>query len=483
MSESLKRYKWTWSALILFVIGILIPNHLIGLAITGILALFTLWKPKDGLLFLLIYFPTRPFLMEINPSLKAVGDVLIVAAFIHVVLKGLKDWKSLFRFQLFEWAFIVFLIVGSGAAFITGVHLSAIIFQIRAFVITFLLIYIVRRLSITKEDILKFLWITFITAVVLSIHGIIEKLSLRSMLMPEKWMQRALSYNNRTRVYGLTNNPNVLAVYLSLAFMTTLYLQKLVSDKLKWIFYVGMVLILGTWTLTYSRGTWVALIIGLVVYMIVSRDWKKLSKIIIMLAIAVLIINLPVAKIARDYYAAKQQSGQINQQTQTTVDPNESFEQRRMQETFDPGTLQLSKDTGRLFVIKKGFEIFKDHPIIGTGFSTYGDSASKSYASPIYKHYKIGFNIYADDQYIIVIAETGVIGVILFAIFLLGMLWFMWKHRQDSVISIPLAAVLVGILWCGFIYNIWEDKTFTTYFFMMVGILVNQIYRKEEITE
>jgi len=484
MTESLNRYKWTWFALILFAVGLLVPNHTVGLAITGILALFTLWKPKDGLLFLLIYFPTRPLMIEINPSLKAVGDILIVAAFIHVVIMGLRNWKSLFQLQLFEWAFILFIIVGSLSAKISGVPLGSIVFQIRAFVITFLLIYIVKRLSITKEDICKFLWVTFITALVLSIHGIIEKLSLRTLFMPEKWVQRSLSYNNRTRVYGLTNNPNVLAVYLSIAFISALYLQKLVSTKLKWFFYVGMVILLGTWTLTYSRGTWVAFLIGLVVYIIFIRNWKRLIQMVTMLVIAVLIINLPVAKIARDAYAAKYLIGNPNQtnQNQATTDPDVSFEQQRIQNTFDKDTLQLSKETGRLFVIKKGFEIFKDYPIIGTGFSTYGDSAAKSHAfAPIQNKYHISQNIYADDQYIIVITETGTIGVILFAVFLLGMLWFLWKHRKDSVISVPLGAVLVGILWCGFIYNIWEDKTFTTYFFMMVGLLANQIYRKEEI--
>ena len=65
--------------------------------------------------------------------------------------------KSVFHFEVYEWAFIGFLVVGSVSAFLTGVLPMAIIFQLRAFVITFLLLYSVKRLDITKRDITNFL--------------------------------------------------------------------------------------------------------------------------------------------------------------------------------------------------------------------------------------------------------------------------------------------------------------------------------------
>ena len=86
----------------------------------------------------------------------------------------------------------------------------------------------------------------------------------------------------------------------------------------------------------------------------------------------------------------------------------------RFGETFDQSNLALMTESGRFFYIEKGFEVFKDYPVAGAGFGSFGGSATLSYGSPIYKFYGIRSDIYggkyfySDNQYIQVIAETGV---------------------------------------------------------------------------
>jgi len=476
-----RNFPFIFIALPVFVVALLFPGTITGLGAAAILALYTFLSPKNGILLLLLYFPTRPFLIEINPSLKIAGDLIILAAFANVAWIAIrnKDFKSLFQFQIFEWAFFGFLAVGAISAFITGVDLGSIIFQIRAFVITYLVYFVVKRLDITKEDILKFLWTTFVMAIVLSLHGLVEKMSLRSYLMPEKWVGRSLSYNNRVRIYGLIDNPNVLSVYLSLAVMLTIYLKQLVASKTKLILTIGIILMLGVITLTYSRGTWIGFVIALAVYLAVSKNWRRAGNIFVAAVLSIILINIPVTQ-ATNYF----KNAGFGENIPRNLSPDDpggnqpSDEERRMRETFEMSTVELSKTTGRLFIVMKGFEIFKDHPVIGTGFATFGDSAAKGNGSPIYADYGIEHNIYSDNQYIQIIAQTGTAGVVLFAVFLLGMLFFLWKKRKDTSLATAVLAVLIGVYVVGVLYNIWEDKTFTTYFFMMLAAITHGIQYK-----
>jgi putative inorganic carbon (hco3(-)) transporter len=476
-------FPFIFIALPILVLALLFPGTITGLGASALLALYALISPKNGLLMLLLYFPTRPFLIEINPSLKMAGDLIILAAFASVAFAAIRsgNWRSLFKFQIFEWAFFGFLLVGAVSAYITGVPIGVIVFQLRAFVITYIVYYVVKRLDITKEDILKFLWTTFLMAILLSLHGLVEKMSLRSYLMPEKWVGRSLSYNNRVRIYGLIDNPNVLAVYLSMAVMLTIYLKQFYAGKTKLILNIGMILMLGVITLTYSRGTWIGFIIALAVYLAATKNWRRTGNIFVAAVLSIILINIPATQVTNYFKNAglgENIPRDVIQGDDNPDDEQPSDEERRFKETFEMSTVELSKTTGRLFIVNKGFEIFKDHPVIGTGFATFGDSAAKGNGSPIYEEYGINFNIYSDNQYIQIIAQTGAVGVILFAIFLLGMLFFIWKKRNVTRAAIPVLAVLVGVYVVGVLYNIWEDKTFTTYFFMMLAAVAHGINYK-----
>ncbi|WP_203245837.1 O-antigen ligase family protein [Sporosarcina beigongshangi] len=466
---------------LLLVVALLIPSTPLAYAITLLLAFAALVRPKQTILFLLIYFPMRSFLVEVNPALKLIGDIIIVFAFLRVVWDSRKDVKSIFRFELYEWAFLAFLLVGTISAFMSNVVIGAIVFQLRAFVITFLLLYIVKRLEITKRDIKNFLTLTLVVAIILVIQGLVEKLSMRSALMPEKWVNRQLSPNNSSRIYGLLNNPNVLSVYLTIAGILTYYLKTLLpKNKVQWLINIALVLIAGTWILTYSRGTWIAFAVSLAVYFLFTRNWKFVVKSAAVIGLGFVLITVPVTY-GTQWISSHTEIGNFVRTGAPDADAGFAVEGNRIAETFNASTLDKSKTTGRLFIVNKGFEVFKDYPIMGSGFGTYGDSATKTYSSPIYKFYDIRVNIYSDNQYIQVIAQNGAVGVILFAVFLLGMLVTFWKKRKESAMAVPMLAALIGIFWCGLVYNIWEDKTFTMYYYMLMAGFLALTGRKNEL--
>lgn len=239
---------------------------------------------------------------------------------------------------------------------------------------------------------------------------------------------------------------------------------------------------MGMLMLTLSRGTWIAAATFVVFFMLLARNWKLLKRIAISFVAAIVLVYFPVnftltwlQSIGVENTQAPEGTGGIS---------------NRFSETFSDDTLELMNESGRLFYIKKGFEVLKDYPITGAGFGTFGGSATLSYDSPIYEEYGIrsdiygGKNFYSDNQYIQVIAETGAIGVLLFAGFLLSMLWMFWRERKTL-----FGQYMFG-LWfatgvCGVFYNIWELKVFAMFFFLIFGVFASmrKLYPMLELSE
>jgi O-antigen ligase len=461
--------------LALIGLALLVPTTKVGLAVTLVVALVALFQPKAGLIALFGYFPVRPVLQELNPALKLAGDLIVLAVFARVIWDNRTNIKSLFQFKIFEIAFFCFLAIGAlSAYFVTNIGISAIVFELRAFLIMYLVYYSLRRISVTKQDILQVVWLTFAFGILLAVQAIIEKLSLRTMFMPDHWVYRQLSTNNFQRVYGLLNNPNILALYLSFVFMLTMYGYKsLVSRVAKVLVWIGLTLMMGVWILTLSRGAWIALLIASVVYVLFTRRWKVVAAAALVIAIGYSVVTVPVTK-ATTYYKTHNYFTEKKTVNNTVQKRKQKVTIHRVKEVIEKSTYEKSLESGRLYVINKGFAIWKDHPVTGTGFATFGDSATKSYPSPIYKTYQLPTGLFTDNQYIQVLVETGAVGALFFGIFLLGLLYQSFRLRKVHPFAIPGLAVIVAALWCGLLYNIWEDKTISLFLFAILGIVMSK---------
>lgn len=468
-------------ALVVVGVSLFLPSALALVATSVIFALFAFLRPKQSLLFLIIYVSIRPLLVEVNPGLKLIGDLITVIAFGKVVISSGKDWKTLFVFKWFEWAFFAFLAFGAIMGLVQDVLPSAVIFQLRTFIIMYLLYYIISRMELPGNWVKRLAWITVLTSMISSIHGIIEKLSMRQWLLPDVWKYKTLSATNFVRIYGLPGNPNSLALLLFFGIMALLFLQFIYKgEKYKWFLRINLVLFMGVLILTYSRGTWISAFVFAAIFILLSKNWHLLKRIVLAGVASVLFVYFPVnlgVQLVQSLGVEPPQSGlgSIGE---------------RFGETFDQKNLALMSESGRFFYINKGFEIFKDYPVTGSGFGSFGGSATLSYGSPIYKHYGIRSDIYggkyfySDNQYIQVITETGVIGVVLFAAFLLGMLAMFWKQRK-TVIGQFMIAFWVATGFSGFYYNIWELKLYTMFYFIMFGTFASmtQQYVKFKIKD
>ncbi|WP_339194218.1 O-antigen ligase family protein [Aeribacillus sp. FSL W8-0870] len=455
-------------SLILLVAALFTSNQYIGYFISLLIIALISVNWKSAIFVLIIYFPIRPFLIEMNPGLKYLGDGIICVLFFLIVIQKVIIHKERFgRTFLFSVFFLLFCLIGVVSAFITGVEITSIIFQIRAFVLTFLCMFIISELKITEKDIAQFFLVTVCLATVLSVHGLIEKLSLRTLLLPEAWVQMDLAETNRIRIYGLAGNPNILATYLMISFFSVFYLIKK-FDRFKPLLYVIATLIFGVVLLTYSRGTILSFAIAYLVFIAATRQWKLVKSQTIVIAAALFIIFLPTAYTA-EYIENYFNDKQLAEQSQKKI-----HKENRYFDMFSDDTISKSTEGGRIFIIKKGIEIFKEHPLIGTGFGTYGDSASWAFGSPILKAYGIQNPIYSDNQYIQILVQSGVVGALFFFLFfVMVIITIIRSNREKMEKWIVLAFLIVGATAAVF-YNILEDKTFTLYFYIVLGFLLNK---------
>jgi putative inorganic carbon (hco3(-)) transporter len=469
MDLNLRTYGFLFSALVLLIIGMFLPSTIALILVTGVFTVFSFLKPKQALLLLLLYVPIRPILIEMNPSLKLIGDAVTFIVLLRVLYDTRKDWKSWFHFHIFEWGFFAFLLIGSFVGLLMGVSPGAVIFQLRTFLIMYLLYFIVSRMKLDKKDYIDFAWVTILVGIVISVHGIVEKLSLRQFLLPESWSAKTLSATNIVRIYGMTGNPNSLAIFMGFAIVCTLYLLYEVKVAQRKLLLGTLILFSGILLLTYSRGTWIALVVGLIVFILLARKWRIISPLIIAALLGFIVVYTPV-----NYGVQFVKS--LDLEIEHNADIVGSTLGGRLGELTSEENIDLMVESGRIFYIKKGFEVFKDYPVLGSGFGTFGDSATLSYGSPIYQNYGIrsdiygGKNFYSDNQYIQVIAETGALGVISFAIFLLGLLLMFWKRRKENVFLSNFMIALwfsTGVM--GLFYNIWELKLFTLFYFILLG--------------
>ncbi|GAA0604795.1 hypothetical protein GCM10009001_22540 [Virgibacillus siamensis] len=414
---------------------------------------------KYGIFLLLIYFPVRTLLIELIPVLRFLGDVVIIGMFLHIFFR---DPAGLLKKYRFTGYFLAFIAVGAVVALLNGVEPMAVAIQLRTFVMPFLLIYIVgeMRLDSPRDFLQQVVSISFVMGVLVSLHGLIAKVSHRTWLMPDSWEAWDLAAINSGRIYGATGNPNILATYLCIVFFLVIFFRR----RFTWHTYAGLILIAGTVVLTYSRGTLLAFAIGLVVVSLLKQNWRMIGRTAFAFAVAVLLIFFPANAMSMLTSDGRQAPAEDVSNTESM---DASLFVERFLEMFSGETIEKSMGSGRIYIVLKGMQIFLDHPVVGTGFGTYGDTASLFYESPIYDEYDVREGMYTDNQYMQILVETGVIGALL-------MLLFFWRTAGmggEFYFLMLVAGTIAGI-----VYNILEDKTFVLYLFMFLGLGVRWRY-------
>lgn len=455
--------------LILTLLSIYSGSWLLGISLTVLMIFYTFIFPKYSLVYISIFIAIRPFLIALNPSLKGLLDAWVLGLFC-LFLWGLNqsgEWRRILPRHLFEWLYLAFCLIGAGAGLFNAVPVQSILFQLHAFLIPYFVFYTVSRLKTFREwSLARYLWLFTAIGALLTPQALVEKISRRQLGLPAVWQHRLLTPDNARRVYSLMDNPNTLAYFLGFAIVCAgLLLELRRTSKIKAnriVLYLSLILMISVFFLTQSRGAIISYGVAVAVITFLNRVIRLPIRLVLAGMFAIFFIILPIQLLSPVF----DHSGWIVHQRLQSGNGL----MNRYESAFDSASITESSESGRLWVVQKGVGIWKEQPIIGTGFGTFGDSASYAFGSPISQSYKLPRLLYSDNQYIEIMVEAGIVGVALIAAFLISLFVHLKKRGHGLRLRGILMGLFFGAVFAGLYYNIWEMLPFTFTFFLFLGI-------------
>ncbi|QQY80034.1 O-antigen ligase [Keratinibaculum paraultunense] len=257
----------------------------------------------------------------------------------------------------------------------------------------------------TKEDFNKFVTLLVIAATLVALYGLYQyKVGVE---MEDKWVDVSSNPDVKARVYSVFGNPNVLAEYLIMIIPISLSLFWY-SKKIhkKGIFLITSLILTIVLVLTLSRGGWIGFAFG--IFMFVLLVEKKL-----------LLGIIPIALLGLYF-----------------------LPQNIINRILTIGSLKDSSNAYRIRLWKITLEIIRDNWLIGVGFG--------------YIPFKATFETYirtmpayhSHNTYLQTMAEMGVLGLIVFIIFIFVLYKYAIKRlmkTEDKYIKTMAGGVLAGL--------------------------------------
>ena len=205
------------------------------------------------------------------------------------------------------------------------------------------------------------------------------------------------------RLASIFGDPNVFGAFLVVAAPFALLMAiHLPTARLRRIAGVAaFIVILALW-LSFSRGAWIAIVLGVgVVLAILDRRALLLGLGICVLSFATAIF------MPRDLLVARAPGTSTDR-----PDPIGS--------TIDRvGTVGVGGDLRTLFILN-AITIVRDHPLLGVGPGRYGGAVADNYGTPIYEEYgtdRLFWNPQqrtVDNFWLHILVETGIVGFLTF---------------------------------------------------------------------
>jgi len=248
-----------------------------------------------------------------------------------------------------------------------------------------------------------------------------------------------LGDTGRMRIGGTIGVPNVAGAYLSvmLAFAAGILFGDL-GKAYKWL--ASAVLGLGGVALifTFSRGAWIALVLAMVVLCFVQWRQRGISlKRPIAIFVVIALLYLPLHGVISERLFGN-----------------------------DQGSAQ-----SRIPLNKLAFRMIADNPVLGVGANNF-TSAMDQYATSEFRHEWLWA---VHNKYLLILAETGIGGLLAYVAFLLSILrkgWQCWK-LGDSVLS-PLALGLVAAIAGHMVHqgvDLFRDRPLQQLLLLVAGLL------------
>lgn len=407
------------------------------------------------LLFLVIFITYREMLSYfISPKVKVIPDIMVLALLLLYIVKS----KFRIKLNLVDIFYGLFLVIAFiSTVLINNVGIKPYIIEARSIFVYYIIYFMLRDTKLSEGFYKVFARTIIYNTMIITILSFIEKITNKEVLFPAAWAKSITYIDNFLRVYGTFNNPNTFGAYLLFATIIIFYLQRVLLIKVNRSFYVFSIVAV---ILTASRSSMLALGAFIFVAALTTDAKTVIKSFSINIAISIAIV-FGINTISVHYSTI---ISTINSKTKVKVSSNlQNSAVDRFIELSNPAIISKSKTDGRVFSIMKGIEIFKESPILGTGFGTYGDAASLIITPKQYEKYEISEGFYADNEYIKVLVETGAVGALAYGLFLIAII-LNYKHNRLKLIS----CLILGFL--GMFYNIFEVQILSFLFWIVLTL-------------
>ena len=431
-------FEGSYFAAILLSVGLgvstyfISPLLIVSLVILLLLFILTMSFPEFGLILLMIMLPFANAFP--NPTV-AILILLGFAScgFISKLIRG----KRVIRFELIDVmvaAFSALLLFGGifTCGGVSSLHSAEVYF---AFLFVYFLIV---NMYIGKSSIYRAFKVLVATASIVSLVGIVK-----GGVIDPAWVDLSMFNDLPGRVNVFLGNPNMLGVYLVIAFPLALAQMKVSQKKIsKFLYFICAALIFACTVMTGSRGAWLGLLVSAVLYLVIY-NFKNIW-IVIVGGVAVPLLQFVVPQYIVNRFVS-------------------IF-------TMADSSIQM-----RLDIWRGAWNMAKDNIFTGIGV---GDYAYKI----VYDGYAIpgaDSAVHAHSLPLQILIDVGIVGLVVF-----GIIMFMYlqscsveikhgamKSKSRTMIIAGLSSIL-GALTMGFADNIWYNYRVFIMFWIVVALTV-----------
>jgi len=349
--------------------------------------------------------------------------------------------------------------------------------------LAYLIIFACALINLNFEKIKKILIAIVISAFAVSFWGIpahFDKdpscLVLVGKLTSSCWKQ---DFNPTLRIFSTLGQPNWLASYLVLILPISItFLLTYKNKESRIFFFISTSLIFWAIILTNSRAGVLGLVISLGVFAILLgiKNLKENLKTVFPLAIIFATITL---FFGTTLTTRIQEAITNNQRSAFSVQPSAPSNKPNQAALATEGT-----ESGRirLIVWQGAIDIFKHSPILGTGPETFVSSyfMFRPDAHNQTSEWEFFYNK-AHNEFLNYLANTGAVGFIAYALFLIASLVSIFKLQKNLLIAKAIFAALIGYLTTIF-FGFSTVATQVTFFTLVASaILLTKNQQKLEI--
>ncbi len=406
---------------------IAVPVFIVSLLLLGII----MSSPEIGVV---VSIFITPFLSVVEYSSLILATLVLITAFGYII--KLVRGKRIFKLELLDLTVIFFgvtvfmsgVITAGGRASFASALISCVL--IMGF---FLTVNLIRGEKWINRCVTAFAS----SAVIVAIIGILEYILGFAAVA---WLDTAYFSDIGGRVVSLFENPNVLGVYLAMAFPFVIVKRNRAETRTgKMLGAISEIVILLCAILTWSRSAWLAVILSSVLFWLINS--RKTFKVLLGLACLI--------------------PGAVYVMPKSII--------RRF---MSIGDLADSSSYYRVYTWRGTLDAIRDHLWGGAGYGT------QAYAEiyPQYAYAGIEAAEHSHNLFLQILFECGIFGFAVFAVFLLLFAQknyeFFKKGEERSAVALASAAfsAVVAALIYGLFDHLWYNYRIFYIFWTVVAI-------------